>query len=292
MIVTGKLATWLAVSAIVAASALPCGFAAPAHRPGPRSGSADARPAHAMSESPPAPAPPPKPRGYQESRYNRVYGGSSQEEVFNQAPNAFLLECLDRIAPPPFSAPPPAPAGPASAAPPPGDSAPDPLLAAAEPPAAPTAIDIGMGSGRNALALAQRGFRVTGIDISEVGVEKARARAAELGLELDAIVADVREFDFGVARWDVIVLMYFWPQDDMDRIKQSLKPGGHIIIEDFSNERRGELTPEWEPQRNTLLKSLLNWDIVVYEHDSLPKDWYWHGGPGNAWLLRVMARKS
>jgi len=59
------------------------------------------------------------------------------------------------------------------------------------------ALDVGMGDGRNAIFLAQRGWDVTGIDLSEVGVAKAKNRAVELGVNLNALVQDIDDFDFG-----------------------------------------------------------------------------------------------
>ncbi|MBI2830315.1 MAG: class I SAM-dependent methyltransferase, partial [Chloroflexi bacterium] len=44
------------------------------------------------------------------------------------------------------------------------------------------AIDLGCGTGANAIYLAQHGFDVTGIDFSEAAIEKARARAEEAGV--------------------------------------------------------------------------------------------------------------
>jgi 2-polyprenyl-3-methyl-5-hydroxy-6-metoxy-1,4-benzoquinol methylase len=45
------------------------------------------------------------------------------------------------------------------------------------------ALDVGMGNGRNSIALAQAGWQVTGFDIASLGVEQARAKAAQLGLQ-------------------------------------------------------------------------------------------------------------
>jgi len=47
------------------------------------------------------------------------------------------------------------------------------------------ALDIGMGEGRNALFLATQGWEVTGFDISEVGVQLARAAAQKKGLKVE-----------------------------------------------------------------------------------------------------------
>lgn len=53
------------------------------------------------------------------------------------------------------------------------------------------AIDLGCGTGANALYLAQKGFEVTGVDYSETAIEKARARAKEAGTSVNFIVNDL-----------------------------------------------------------------------------------------------------
>jgi len=70
------------------------------------------------------------------------------------------------------------------------------------------ALDVGMGSGRNALALAERGWRVTGFDLATEGVAQAKAAAAARKLSLVALVADDADFEYGEAKWDLVVLTY------------------------------------------------------------------------------------
>jgi 2-polyprenyl-3-methyl-5-hydroxy-6-metoxy-1,4-benzoquinol methylase len=69
-----------------------------------------------------------------------------------------------------------------------------------------TALDVGMGQGRNSIWLAQHGWEVTGFDLSDVGVKLARERAEKLGVKLNAVVQSAEEFDFGKNRWDMIVV--------------------------------------------------------------------------------------
>lgn len=54
------------------------------------------------------------------------------------------------------------------------------------------AVDLACGNGRNALWLAGRGWRVTGVDISTVALEQAAARCEQLGLDVAWAAADVR----------------------------------------------------------------------------------------------------
>lgn len=54
------------------------------------------------------------------------------------------------------------------------------------------AVDIACGNGRNALWLARRGWRVTGVDISSVALKRAQGRAGELGVDVEWVHDDVR----------------------------------------------------------------------------------------------------
>ncbi len=96
------------------------------------------------------------------------------------------------------------------------------------------ALDLAMGQGRNALYLASRGWKVTGVDISDEGIHQARAAAAERNLVLDAVLSDVNDHDFGTARWDLVTMIY--AGDDpgwIERAKVSLKPGGLFVFEEL-----------------------------------------------------------
>jgi len=97
-----------------------------------------------------------------------------------------------------------------------------------------TALDVGMGGGRNALYLASMGWRVTGYDYSPEAILAARENAKRQGLVFNTVQADHESFDFGVERWDVIVLSYVTPWNGLgteERIWRSLKPGGLIVYQ-------------------------------------------------------------
>jgi SAM-dependent methyltransferase len=97
------------------------------------------------------------------------------------------------------------------------------------------ALDIGIGQGRNAIYLASLGWNVTGIDISEKGIETAKATALRRKLTIEAIQADFMTFDLGKSQWDLISEIYMQgiiigraPQ-----IADSLKPEGMLVVEGF-----------------------------------------------------------
>ena len=98
------------------------------------------------------------------------------------------------------------------------------------------------GEGRNAVFLARSGFCVTGVDSSAVGLEKARALAAQHGTDIQTIVSDLREFDLGIERWDGIVSIWcHTPPDLRAQLHHSavaaLKPGGVFLLEAYTPEQ-------------------------------------------------------
>lgn len=67
-------------------------------------------------------------------------------------------------------------------------------------------LDVGCGTGRHALELASRGYQVTGIDLSESQLAKARKKALERKLAIDFIRKDARDFNFNGA-FDLAIII-------------------------------------------------------------------------------------
>jgi SAM-dependent methyltransferase len=98
-----------------------------------------------------------------------------------------------------------------------------------------TALDVAMGQGRNALYLASKGWKVTGIDISDEGIAAARASAVQRKLALDAIDVDIDKYDFGMSKWDLVTMIYATDNAAwMEKIKPSLRKGGLFVFEYFA----------------------------------------------------------
>jgi SAM-dependent methyltransferase len=95
-------------------------------------------------------------------------------------------------------------------------------------------LDLAMGEGRNGVFLAAKGYQVTGIDISEEGLKKAQALAAEHGVTLKTVVADLDTYDIPPNTFDVIICTYYLQRDLFPKIAAALKPGGMALIETFT----------------------------------------------------------
>ncbi len=107
------------------------------------------------------------------------------------------------------------------------------------------ALDIAMGSGRNALYLASLGFRVTGIDLSAVAVEQCREKAERLGLSVEARVVDLKRSPLPSNEYDLIVNFYYLQRSLAPQIIAALKPGGVLVFESFTTD---QLQFGWGPK--------------------------------------------
>ncbi|MFQ5570926.1 MAG: SAM-dependent methyltransferase [Rhodothermales bacterium] len=105
-----------------------------------------------------------------------------------------------------------------------------------------TVLDVGCGRGRHARILARRGYRITGIDLSEQALAQARHLAAQEGLAIRFLRGDMRE-PVGTACFDGVVNLftafgYFDEEIDhrhaIEAMATALQPGGWFF-QDFLN---------------------------------------------------------
>src|SRR5512132_4179511 len=83
------------------------------------------------------------------------------------------------------------------------------------------ALDLACGSGRNAVWLADHGWRVTAVDRSPISIPA-----------VDSHVADLEKHEYAIepAAWDLIVVSYYLQRDLFEPVKRGLKPGGVALV--------------------------------------------------------------
>jgi len=108
------------------------------------------------------------------------------------------------------------------------------------------ALDLGIGEGRNALFLAENGFKVEGIDLSQEAVRRCNDLARKEGLAVQAQVADIKEFLIPGGTYTCIICSFILPflrrseaKELIERIKTGLAPGGVAYIAAFTVEDPG-----------------------------------------------------
>jgi len=144
--------------------------------------------------------------------WDERYG--TEELIWKAEPNRFLVEELDAL--------------------PPG-----------------RALDVACGEGRNAVWLASKGWRVTGVDFSRAGLAKAKQLATDRGVEVTWVEADVVEWQPPMASFDLVVVMYLHlPAEQRRRAlahtAAALAPGGVLLVvgHDTSNLLKGTGGPQ------------------------------------------------
>jgi SAM-dependent methyltransferase len=200
----------------------------------------------------------PSTQSQQDQRNRDTYEGAydpAEQPRFNQQPNRFLMDCITGRKP-------------------------------------GRALDVGMGNGRNSIALAQRGWEVTGFDIAASGVRQANEKAARLGLKLTTVVQSDQQFDFGTNQWDLVLLTYQPFRDILGRVKASLKEGGVVVIENFQRDtRRYRLIGAGGVLgNNEALQLFSDFRILKYEDVEAKPDWGIEF-PVNR-LVRLLAQKG
>jgi SAM-dependent methyltransferase len=126
------------------------------------------------------------------------------------------------------------------------------LVAEVERMAPGRALDLACGEGRNAVWLAERGWRVHGVDFSEVGLAKAERLAAARGVEVEWTLADVTTYEAEEEAWDLVLVLYLQlPADErrlaLERAARAVAPGGTLLVlgHDLAN-----LTEGWGGPRH------------------------------------------
>jgi SAM-dependent methyltransferase len=113
------------------------------------------------------------------------------------------------------------------------------------------ALDLACGEGRNAVWLAERGWRVTGVDFSDVALAKAAELAASRGVEVDRVVADVLDYRPDARAFDLVAVPYLQlPRDELlhalETAADAVAPGGTLLVlgHDTTNLTRGHGGPK------------------------------------------------
>jgi SAM-dependent methyltransferase len=153
-------------------------------------------------------------------------------------------------------------------------------------------LDLCCGYGRHSIPLAQRGFQVTGVDLSAKQIQHAREVASKAHTHLDFHVADARKLNFqGV--FEVVLSMFvsfgFFNDETENKamlqgVFRALKPGGRFLLDFWNREKEiREFKPttsekirdviilkEWQFD---VLAGRLNWTNTVIFPDGKRESW-------------------
>lgn len=149
------------------------------------------------------------------------------------------------------------------------------------------ALDVACGAGRHTLLLAAQGWQVTAVDASRVALELLQARAAEKGLVVDALVADLTQSEFVIApeAYDLVVVTCYLQRDLFPVLRAAVKPGGLFVgviaLVDADPEVK-PMNPDFLLAPGELAAEFVGWELL---HDAAVKS------AGKRALAELIARR-
>jgi cyclopropane fatty-acyl-phospholipid synthase-like methyltransferase len=164
-----------------------------------------------------------------------------------------------------------------------------------------TALAIADGEGRNGVFLAEQGLDVLSLDFSPLAQEKARKLAAARGVTMRVAQADVVNWDYPAAAYDVVAAIFFQFAAPLERdkifagIKKTLKPGGLLLLEGYRPKQLDYKTGGPSQVENLYTRALLERSfgdfasIDIREYDAEIHEGAGHGGMSA--LIDVVATK-
>ncbi len=134
-----------------------------------------------------------------------------------------------------------------------------------------TALDVAGGAGRHSLWLAERGWQVRLVDISEVGVELAKKNLAGLG-PASTFEIEVRDLqarrNLGRRQYDLILVFFYLQRSLFPALISALKPGGFLVYKTYTVEQRrfrgGPSHPLHLLKPNELLRAFPSLRVLYY----------------------------
>ena len=131
------------------------------------------------------------------------------------------------------------------------------------------------GEGRNGVFLAQKGYNVTSVDVSNLAVDKANALADANGVSVSTHVGDIMTFPCPIDHYDLVVVcfMHFLPEDHdafMAILKNTLKPGGVFIMEGYTTDQLpltsgGPKNPDMLYSRDQIAQNFSDFNIHLIQ---------------------------
>lgn len=155
-------------------------------------------------------------------------------------------------------------------------------------------LDAGCGTGEHALLLAGRGARVTGIDLSETAVRRAREKAAERGLVASFETGDILSMQLPQRGFDAVVdsgLFHVFSDEDRTRyvavLGGVLRPGGVFYLMCFSDRQPGDWGPRRVARREIEAAFSDGWVIERLDPSAFDINPIFGAATAQAWLATI-----
>jgi SAM-dependent methyltransferase len=156
------------------------------------------------------------------------------------------------------------------------------FLAAATP---GSALDLGCGTGTNAITLARHGWQAAGVDFSPKAIRAARRKAKQAGLKIDFFCADATDLGILTGPFDYVLdIGCLFTLKEPARalyareLARLLRPGGDYMLYAWLPRpwKGGTYGISAEAVDALLKEALARTRFVIGEEKNFPSAWYWY----------------
>ena len=157
-------------------------------------------------------------------------------------------------------------------------------------------LDVGCGSGENAIHLAAKGHAVMGVDLVPLAIDKARQKAQARGVELDLVVGDALALGALGRTFATVIdsaVFHVFSDDARPRYVESLagvlEPGGRYYMLVFSDREPADWGGPRRIRKDEIESSFSRgWRVLSIEEARFATNFHEHGG--HAWLATIERR--
>jgi tellurite methyltransferase len=146
---------------------------------------------------------------------------------------------------------------------------------AASVPAPRRALDLAMGRGRHAVALAREGFRTFGVDVRFDAVRDAVLAAAAARVSVRGWCADIVAYPLPPAHFGLMLVSRYLQRDLFPAIREAVTPGGVVVYETFTTAQRalgtGPRSPDHLLRPGELRQAFEQFEVLFYVEVTAPE---------------------
>lgn len=111
-----------------------------------------------------------------------------------------------------------------------------------------SALDLGCGAGGLVVALAERGWKVTGVDVAEKAIRSVRKKIKDMSLEANLEIGDSGSWK-STKQFDLVISSFALPRrsrraDTLATLAESVAAGGSVLLKEFDSQMNGVMASD------------------------------------------------
>lgn len=132
------------------------------------------------------------------------------------------------------------------------------------------ALELASGLGGNSLLLAQQGYQVTALDLSNIAVKKLKQNADQLNLSIQPENCDLENWIAPIDKYHVVMVSGYYQPSLFEQIRVCLKPGGLVFYQTYTQLKvndNGPNNPDFLLSDGELLTHFSDYEVIAYQEN-------------------------